>query len=39
MVVALEPGGYGDGIGLRVEWLVEVTAGGCRKLSAHSLDL
>ncbi len=39
MVVALEPGSYGNGFGLRVEWLVEVTDDGSRLLSGHDLAL
>jgi Xaa-Pro dipeptidase len=39
MVVALEPGGYSDGRGLRVEQVAVVTENGCRVLSAHPLGL
>jgi Xaa-Pro aminopeptidase len=39
MVVALEPGTYGDGLGVRVEQVAVVTPEGCRVLSRHSLDL
>ncbi|MGZ4431014.1 MAG: M24 family metallopeptidase [Gaiellales bacterium] len=39
MVVALEPGAYRDGVGLRLEQVAVVTEGGCRVLSRHSLDL
>ncbi len=39
MVVAFEPGSYGDGEGVRVEQVVLVTDDGCEILSGHSLDL
>jgi Xaa-Pro aminopeptidase len=39
MVVAIEPGAYTDGFGLRLEHLVAIEAGGPRVLTAHSLDL
>jgi Xaa-Pro aminopeptidase len=39
MVLALEPGWYGDGEGVRLEWIVLVTGGGCEVLSGHRLDL
>ncbi|MCC6223576.1 MAG: aminopeptidase P family protein [Thermoleophilia bacterium] len=39
MVVALEPGSYGDGGGVRVEQVVLVTADGCEILSGHALEL
>jgi Xaa-Pro aminopeptidase len=39
MVVALEPGAYGDGLGVRVEVVSVVTDDGCRVLSRHSLGL
>jgi Xaa-Pro dipeptidase len=39
MVIALEPGTYREGWGLRVEWVVVVTETGCDVLSRHSLDL
>jgi Xaa-Pro aminopeptidase len=39
MVVALEPGAYGDGIGVRVEVVALVTAGEPRILSRHDLAL
>ena len=39
MVVALEPGVYGDSAGVRVEQVVLVTADGCELLSGHALEL
>jgi len=39
MVLALEPGWYGDGEGVRLEWIVLVTGDGCEVLSGHRLDL
>jgi Xaa-Pro aminopeptidase len=39
MVIALEPGTYGDDWGVRVEQLVLVTDGGCEALSGHDLSL
>ncbi len=39
MVIALEPGAYRDGHGVRVEQVALVTADGCRVLSGHSLAL
>jgi Xaa-Pro aminopeptidase len=39
MVVALEPGGYRDGVGIRIEVVAVVTAGGARVLSQHDLRL
>jgi Xaa-Pro aminopeptidase len=39
MVVAFEPGSYGDGEGVRVEQVVLVTEEGCEVLSGHSLEL
>jgi Xaa-Pro aminopeptidase len=39
MVVAFEPGSYGDGEGVRVEQVVLVTVDGCEILSGHALDL
>lgn len=38
-VVALEPGVYRDGVGVRVEHLLVVEAGGARPLTTHSLSL
>ena len=39
MVVALEPGAYRDGAGVRVEVVAEIVQDGCRVLSTHALDL
>jgi Xaa-Pro dipeptidase len=39
MVVALEPGFYGDGFGVRVERVVLVTTGEAEVLSGHDLAL
>jgi Xaa-Pro aminopeptidase len=39
MVVALEPGSYGDGEGVRVEQVLLVIADGCELLSGHELAL
>ncbi len=39
MVVALEPGTYRSGVGVRLEQVVLVTAGGCEVLSGHDLSL
>jgi len=39
MVVALEPGAYRGGLGVRVEVVSVVTADGCRVLSRHPLGL
>lgn len=39
MVIALEPGSYGDGEGVRVEQVVLVTRDGCEVLSGHELEL
>jgi len=39
MVVALEPGRYDDGRGVRLEHVVLVTEDGCEDLSRHQLDL
>jgi Xaa-Pro aminopeptidase len=39
MVVAFEPGSYGEGSGARAEQVVLVTDDGCEVLSGHSLDL
>lgn len=37
MVVALEPGSYGDGVGVRCEQLVAITDGAATVLSGHRL--
>jgi Xaa-Pro aminopeptidase len=39
MVIALEPGTYGDDWGVRVEQVVLVTDDGCEVLSGHDLNL
>ncbi len=39
MVLALEPGFYGDSLGVRVERVVLVTADGCEVLSSHEIEL
>jgi Xaa-Pro dipeptidase len=39
MVIALEPAGFGNGIGCRVEHLVEVTASGGRVLTDYDTSL
>lgn len=39
MVVAIEPGVYEDGEGVRVEQVVLVTDDGCELLSGHALDI
>ncbi|HEY0415826.1 MAG TPA: M24 family metallopeptidase [Gaiellaceae bacterium] len=39
MVVALEPGAYGDGWGVRVEQIIVVTHAGHELLSGHDLTL
>jgi Xaa-Pro dipeptidase len=38
-VLALEPGAYADGLGVRLEHLAVVTDDGARPLTTHSLDL
>jgi Xaa-Pro dipeptidase len=38
-VLALEPGAYGDGFGVRLEHLVVVTDHGATPLTTHSLEL
>jgi Xaa-Pro aminopeptidase len=38
-VVALEPGAYADGFGVRLEHLAVVEHGGARPLTTHSLEL
>lgn len=39
MVIALEPGVYGEGVGVRLELVVVVTADGYEVLSGHDLSL
>jgi Xaa-Pro dipeptidase len=39
MVVALEPGTYASGIGVRLEHLAVIAADGARPLTTHSLEL
>jgi Xaa-Pro dipeptidase len=39
MVIALEPGSYGDGFGVRVEHVALVTSSGPEILSGHDLSL
>lgn len=39
MVVALEPGAYADGFGVRLEHLAVIETGGARPLTSHSLSL
>ena len=39
MVIALEPGSYGEREGARVEQILLVTADGCEVLSGHDLSL
>jgi Xaa-Pro aminopeptidase len=39
MVIALEPGVYAEGAGVRVEQVVVVTEQGCEVLSGHDLTL
>ena len=39
MVVAFEPGSYGDKVGARLEQVVLVTEDGHEVLSGHSLEL
>ena len=39
MILALEPGAYVDGVGLRVEHIFVVHEGGAELLSDHSLEL
>lgn len=39
MIIALEPGMYGNGMGIRLERVVLVTDDGCEVLSHYDLDL
>ncbi len=39
MTIAIEPGAYGDGFGIRLEHLVLIEADGARPLTTHSLNL
>lgn len=39
MAIAIEPGAYGDGLGVRLEHLVLIEADGARPLTNHSLSL
>jgi Xaa-Pro aminopeptidase len=39
MVIALEPGFYGEDFGIRLEHVVRVTQDGCEDLSTHGLEL
>lgn len=39
MVIAFEPGSYGDGLGVRVEQVVLVIDDGCEVLSGHDIEL
>ncbi len=39
MVIAVEPGYYGDDFGIRLEHVVRVTSDGCEDLSRHELGL
>lgn len=39
MVVALEPGAYSDGFGVRLEHVAVIEADGARPLTTHELDL
>ncbi len=39
MTIAIEPGAYGDGFGVRLEHLVLIENDGARPLTTHSLDL
>jgi Xaa-Pro dipeptidase len=39
MVLAIEPGAYTDGFGVRLEHLVLIEVNGARVLTTHSLDL
>jgi Xaa-Pro aminopeptidase len=39
MVVALEPGSYGNGSGVRCEQICLITDDGCEIISGHELEL
>jgi Xaa-Pro aminopeptidase len=39
MVIAIEPGAYADGFGVRLEHVVAIEADGARPLTTHALDL
>jgi Xaa-Pro aminopeptidase len=39
MTIAIEPGAYDDGLGVRLEHLVLIEADGARPLTTHSLNL
>jgi D-alanyl-D-alanine dipeptidase len=39
MVIALEPGAYADGIGVRLEHVVAIGPDGARPLTSHSTEL
>ncbi len=39
MVIAFEPGSYGDGQGVRLEQVVLITDDGCELLSGHDIEL
>ena len=39
MTLALEPGCYGGGFGVRLEHLVLVSEDGCEPLTTHSIEL
>lgn len=39
MTIAIEPGAYGEGFGVRLEHLVVIEADGARPLTTHSLTL
>jgi Xaa-Pro dipeptidase len=39
MIIAIEPGAYADGFGVRLEHVVLIEADGARPLTTHALDL
>lgn len=39
MTIAIEPGAYGEGFGIRLEHLVLIEADGARPITTHSLNL